>query len=348
MQDEPIDIDALRRRAREQRERQPASARTTWVLEFEDALREALFPRARLFARIMAAAGDPGLDERHDSAPEGTPRAWVLAPFETFETLSSYEGETFPMTHHVFLTLGPEGPAFHTAAALPQWQSVSVREQAAATSVVTLGEIETPSALGRVGLGRYADAAERGAGARDDARRFADLCERRMTALLWAYELTFPDRHSAPLDWDEDETAIILRAAKKLRRREMTEDEFVQWLDGEIDGGGDLRLPPLTGARMARALSRTTYQPQRRHRRNWRDKLVDDGEKGWQIGEKYLDRSETVIRSERVFVRRDGSGFRESDGNGADEYEAEHIYPPEVYISHLGRRGDYHRRGMTF
>jgi hypothetical protein len=112
-------------------------------------------------------------------------------------------------------------------------------------------------------------------------------------------------------------------------------------------------VPPLTGTQFAEALAATAIEPKRQYRRNWRNKLVDVGEKGWQVGKEELDKSETSVTTAYTFVRRDGTGFREVTTSGwslsesVTEYDADHVYEPSVYSSWLSTRLFYASRGMT-
>jgi len=342
---EPIDIESLRRQAREQLARRPTPPRTAWVGAFEDALRAALVPRAELFAAIMEAAGRPGLDDRRDPAPPaGSTRAWLIGAYDSVTLLSTYTGAdgtvtTFPSTQPMFLALSPAPLSFHTTTGLPRWQSVAVTGSAPERSVITAGEIASPSAFGTVALSRYGAPAGPETDPEASAREIAAVCDRRMLLLLCAHDLTFPDRDLSGIVWDEDETSLILAAREARRvvtRPAMTVEQFVLWLDGRLGDDG-LALPPLTGVELAEALARTSVPPRRRFRRNWRDKLVDAGEKGWQIAEREIERSERHIRTEAVFVRRDGTGFREIDFEVVEEFGPGHVYGPDLYAGYLMR-----------
>ncbi|MFI9643743.1 hypothetical protein ACIG87_27425 [Micromonospora sp. NPDC051925] len=49
-----------------------------------------------------------------------------------------------------------------------------------------------------------------------------------------------------------------------------------------------------------------------------------------------------------MYIRRDGTGFREATGENVEEFGPEHVYPPGLYSSYLGKRRLYHERGDTF
>ncbi|MGI5423184.1 hypothetical protein [Streptomyces sp. CA-179760] len=87
-------------------------------------------------------------------------------------------------------------------------------------------------------------------------------------------------------------------------------------MEGTFDEPGFV-VPSLTGTEFARAAALTSIHPQCRMRRNRRRQLVDDGEKGWQIG----DRSTTdETRSTTI------------------EYDPDTVYEPSVYSNYLTTR----------
>ncbi|WP_033343200.1 hypothetical protein [Catenuloplanes japonicus] len=204
-----IDVDEIRRLAREQLQRRGLSPRTAWVLDFEEALRAALLPRAELFVTIMAAAGFPGLYDKRERSAETGSRAWTIGAYDSITSIGSYVDDnwvahTVDSTHPVFLALDTSS-AFHTARAVEDWQSIGVAGAPPDRTIVVDGEIDTPSALGEVGVRRYAEDTS----AADSAAEFAVACDRRMLLLLCANDLTFPDRDLSRVTWDESESRVL-------------------------------------------------------------------------------------------------------------------------------------------
>lgn len=205
----PIDVEAIRRMARDQLQRRGLPPRTAWVVEFEEALRRALLPRTELFLAIMSAAGFPGLQDRREAGRETGNRAWMIGAYDTITLMSSYVddngvGHTYDSTYPMFLTLDTSS-AFHTIHGNDDWQSIAVAGSLPDKTVVVDGEIDTPSAFGKVGLSRY----DAGLPAADSAAEFANECDRRMLLLLCANDLTFPDRDLSQVVWDEDESRVL-------------------------------------------------------------------------------------------------------------------------------------------
>ncbi|MFF7313828.1 hypothetical protein [Streptomyces sp. NPDC008137] len=338
-----FDIDNLRQQAREQLSRR-IPPRTAWIQQFETALRALLDPRADLFLAIMSAAGDPGLDDPQDES--GLERGWIIG----------YVHAPQAGVDAACLTLSPGPVRFQT---VPYGdlttQSTALARTVPQETVITSGEVERAGALGEVARYLHDHAHTPRPGPQESAEEYARQCDQRMLALLCANELTFPDRDLSEVVWNDYEAVIISRQDQRRReerRIPMTVEQFARWMEGTFDEPGFV-VPSLTGTEFARALALTSIQPERRMRRNWRRQLVDDGEKGWRIGDRSTTdetRSTTIL----TYIRRDGTGFQEttslyygSSTTTTIEYDPDRVYEPAVYSSYLTTRLYYTQRDRT-
>jgi hypothetical protein len=341
-----IDLEQLRRQARAQLDNRAASPRAAWVLGFEADARTALSPRFELFLRIMAAAGNPGLTDPRDRSDHD--RGWIVGHVNDYTTqpLNPYVADAITL-----LALSPTLGVQTVIGDLRHVSSAIVRRRPQ-QSVLAGGELETLSALGEVALYRYRPDADPAA----EAHRYAEACDRRMLALLCVHELTFPDRDFADVQWDQYESILLTQAERQRRldsRPVMSVEQFALWMEGKIDDVDAYLLPSLTGSQFAYALSLTSIETRHQMRRNWRNKLIDDGEMGWLVGKVELDKSETSITTRYTYVRRDGTGFEQTESSSwtfsksVVEFDQTHVYEPGVYSSYLTTRLYYAERGMT-
>ena len=351
---EPIDLESLRRQAREQMNtrRQPHIA---WVNTFEMIVREELAPRAELFRKIMSSAGNPGLKPRALDT-SGLSRGWVVGIIRCFSSSVYDQNQRWDV---LCLCPGILGFQSATVGSMMEQSTDIVVPFDPQESTMSGGEIVNPSAVGQVAriLFKIYQAQGQEKDPWDEAREYSRACDRRMLALLCANELTFPDRDLSSVAWGDWETALVAHAEqvrsherKLAQRKPMTVEQVAQWLMGKLTNEEEYVVPAMTGRDLARALSLTSIEPVRFYNKK-RFGRTAERTRAWKVERLSREMGGEMEQDEQTitYIRSDGTGFREFYHGGTrsapppvvTEFEAGYVHRLDLFrLQFLARQGE--------